>query len=197
VVAAVGILLILKTILIAGPGGVDPSLMPWRVLLSYSEPILLGVLLASAMNCRRLYPAFSVLARNRGTIAFMLGLVVAFMLWGELDDKSSAQSLVFYVICTLLVGVAAVSDKLPLLGGTAMSWIGLLSYGIYLMHMPVLSVIKKFTLNPAAVLVMTILAVLPAAWFSFRFFEEPIRRLGRAPRIVRKRARVVAQQARG
>jgi peptidoglycan/LPS O-acetylase OafA/YrhL len=78
-----------------------------------------------------------------------------------------------------------------------MSWIGLLSYGIYLMHMPVLSVIKKFTLNPAAVLVMTILAVLPAAWFSFRFFEEPIRRLGRAPRIVRKRARVVAQQARG
>ena len=73
-------------------------------------------------------------------------------------------------------------------GGTALSRTGLVSYGIYLMHMPVLSAVKKLTMNPVLVTLGTLAVVMPLAWLSFSLFEEPIRRLGRQ----RPRARDVA-----
>jgi peptidoglycan/LPS O-acetylase OafA/YrhL len=54
------------------------------------------------------------------------------------------------------------------------------------MHMPVLTAVKKLTQDPALVLILTLAAVLPLAWMSYRYFEEPIRRLGRHARLVNR-----------
>ena len=157
----------------------DIAALPWRVILSYSEAILLGVLLAYFLNGRRRYAWFNIFASSRYTPAMLLVIFGGFLVAGQLDNKSDLNALTFYLVCTLLVGVYAVIDKLPIIGGKTLSLIGLLSYGIYLMHMPVLSAVKRFTTEPMLVMMLTLAIVLPLAWASYSFFEEPIRRLGR------------------
>jgi peptidoglycan/LPS O-acetylase OafA/YrhL len=168
VVAAFGALLAVKILLVNAV----------RVLLSYSEAILLGVLLAFLLNDRDWYGRFSRLTASRFVPAACLLLLLASLVFGGLGNKSGPDALGFYLICALLVGACAVGNELPVIGGRALSAVGLFSYGIYLLHMPVLSAVKRFTEDPVAVLVLTLAIVLPVAWASYRYFEEPIRRLG-------------------
>ncbi len=72
VVAVIGALLAIKVLLVLGPFPVDLAALPWRVLLSYSEPILLGVLLACALDRRSLYSAFAAFAARRGVVLYCL-----------------------------------------------------------------------------------------------------------------------------
>ena len=177
--AAVFVVLLVVKLALANSVHVDMLALPWRVILSYSEAILLGVLLAFLLNDSRSYAWISRFAAYRYMPAVLFVMFGAFLLFANLESKSGVTALVFYLICTLLVGVCAISDKFPIVGGKALSWIGLLSYGIYLMHMPVLSAVKKFTMEPVLVLIFTFVLVLPLAWFSYRFFEEPLRQWGR------------------
>lgn len=177
--AAVFVVLLVVKLSLANSVYVDMLALPWRVILSYSEAILLGVLLAFLLNDSRSYAWISRFAAYRYMPAVLFVMFGVFLLFANLESKSGVNALVFYLICTLLVGVCAISDKLPIVGGKALSWIGLLSYGIYLMHMPVLSAVKKFTMEPMLVLIFTLVLVLPLAWFSYRFFEEPLRQWGR------------------
>lgn len=175
-------MLVGKVALVNGPIGLDLALVPWRILLSYSEAILLGVLLAYALDRPRLFSAFARIARWPVAVGLLMIAFLACLALTDLDNRSSLAALNLYVVCTLLVAVSAISRQLPLLGAKALSTLGLLSYGIYLMHMPVISVVKKITQDPAIVLLLTSLLVIPMAWLSFHYFEEPIRRLGRRGR---------------
>ena len=155
------------------------TILPWRIILSYSEAILLGTLLAFCLNERRFYLWFGHLTKYRIMPVLLILVLAGFLIFGNLGYKSSLDALAFYVICALLVGVCAVSHQLPIIGGKNLSWIGLVSYGIYLMHMPILSAVKKVTMEPMLVMFLTLVFVLPAAWLSYMFFEEPIRQWGR------------------
>jgi peptidoglycan/LPS O-acetylase OafA/YrhL len=166
-------------LLLVNVAGVELGALPWRILLSYSEAILLGVLLAYLLDQRRGFDAFTRIAASPLWAIVWLGAFFAFLVFIPLEDKSDLPALVFYLVCTLLVGACAVNARLPLIGGAALSRVGLVSYGIYLMHMPVLSAIKKVTMDPVLVSLGTLAVVLPLALLSFAFFEEPIRRLGR------------------
>lgn len=178
VAAFVG-LLALKVLLIHGPVGIEPVELPWRILLSYSEAIILGVLLAYFLNESKRFTSFLRFADSRIAKGVLISVLALFLVFGQLDEKSDVATLFFYCICTLLVGVCATQERLPIIGGRILSRVGLLSYGIYLMHMPVLSVVKKVTADPAIVMVLTLASVIPMAWLSFTFFEAPIRRLGK------------------
>jgi peptidoglycan/LPS O-acetylase OafA/YrhL len=160
--------------------------LPWRVLLSYSEAILLGVLLAVLLDHRRCYTVFARVFTSPTAVFALFAGLVGYLVFGPLQHKADIGALLFYVICTLAVGAGAVRPALPIVGGRVLSWVGLISYGIYLMHMPVLTAVKKLTQDPALVLILTLAAVLPLAWMSYRYFEEPIRRLGRHARLVNR-----------
>lgn len=175
-------LLLLKPALVLAWPQLDPALLPWRILLSYSEAILLGVLLACLLDHARGFAVFSRLVAVPGAVGLLFVAAGAFLLFGDLGSKTSLAALSFYLVCTLLVGACASGVGLPVLDGRLLPRIGVLSYGIYLMHMPVLSAVKRVTTEPAQVLCLTLLAVIPLAWLSFRFFEEPVRNLGRRPR---------------
>jgi len=177
--AAVFMVLLVVKVSLASWVHVDMLALPWRVILSYSEAILLGVLLAFLLNNSKSYVWLSRFAAYRYMPAVLFVMFGGFLLFANLENKSGVTALVFYLICTLLVGVCAISDKLPIIGGKMLSWIGLLSYGIYLLHMPILSAVKKFTMEPMLVLIFTLVLVLPLAWLSYTFFEEPLRQWGR------------------
>jgi peptidoglycan/LPS O-acetylase OafA/YrhL len=178
VAAIFGGLLIAKILLINW-ARLDPAGLPWRIVLSYSEAIVLGVLLAFLLNNRRSFDWFGRFTAYRSMPAILLLVFCGFLLFGSLEHKSDLPALAFFVVCALLVGVCAVREELPILGGKLLSWIGLVSYGIYLMHMPILSAVKKVTMDPLLVMLLTLMLVLPIAWLSFNFFEEPIRQWGR------------------
>ena len=171
--------LLAAKLLLVNVAGVELGTLPWRILLSYSEAILLGVLLAYLLDTHRGFGMFTRLAASPQWAAVWLGAFFAFLVFMPLEDKSDLSAFAFYLVCTLLVGACAVNARLPLIGGAALSRVGLVSYGIYLMHMPVLSAIKKVTMDPVLVSLGTLAAVLPLALVSFAVFEEPIRRLGR------------------
>ncbi len=177
-VAFFGGLLLVK-ILLANWVAVDLSLQFWRILLSYSEAILFGILLAFLLNERSFYTWFNRFATVRSMPALLHVALGCLLIFGNLEHKSDLNALIFYLVCTLLVGVCAVSEKLPILGGRSLSWMGLLSYGIYLMHMPIISAVKRFTEQPVLVMFLTLIVVMPLAWLSYTFFEEPVRKWGR------------------
>lgn len=185
--AVFGAMLAIKIVLIHGRPEADFAALPWRIFLSYSEAILLGVLMAYFLDERRRFRWFVRLAASRSALTFLVATFSAFLLFGQLENTSGASALTFYLVCTLLVGACAVNARLPLIGGRILSWMGLLSYGVYLMHMPVLSAAKRISTDPTMVMAITIAVVLPLAWLSFTFFEEPIRRLGRGQALLRSR----------
>jgi len=179
---AAAALLASKVVLVNFWPEVHLASLPWRVLLSYSEAILLGVLLAILLDNRSAYRIFVTAFASCTVLLAMFMAFACYLIFGPLEGSADGGALLFYFICTLIVGMSAVRPALPGIGGRALSSIGLISYGIYLMHMPILSVVKKITNEPALALVLTMAVVLPVAWMSYRYFEEPIRRLGRKAR---------------
>lgn len=173
-------MLLLKLLLVLVWPQVDLAILPWRVILSYSEAIVIGVLLAILLNHAAGFKRF---ARTLGSPFAALLIVTAFtgfLLIGDLQHKSSVPALFLYILCALLVGSCAVQLALPALGRGVLPWMGTLSYGIYLFHMPVVSAVKKMTEQPMIVMLLSLLLLLPIAWLSFSFFENPIRRLAKA-----------------
>jgi peptidoglycan/LPS O-acetylase OafA/YrhL len=63
-------------------------------------------------------------------------------------------------------------------------WIGLISYSLYLVHWPIVSVVKYLTLrNPTTSEAMLMLVVsIGLAWVSWRFIEQPFRKISREHR---------------
>ena len=178
-----GVLLALKVMLLNVWPQVEPSDLPWRVLLSYSEAILLGVILAVLLDNCRYYTLFTRIFGSLPAVIVLLTAFLGYLVFGPLEQKASPGALFFYLICALLVGASATRPALPLIGGNVLARIGLVSYGIYLMHMPVLSAVKRVTSEPLSVLILTAIIVFPLAWLSHRYFEEPIRRLGRRTKL--------------
>jgi len=57
-------------------------------------------------------------------------------------------------------------------------WVGSLSYGIYLLHYPIMRRIARSPLPGYLEILLFCILILAIAWASFRFFETPLQRLG-------------------
>ncbi|WP_084955584.1 acyltransferase family protein [Thermoactinospora rubra] len=83
---------------------------------------------------------------------------------------------------TFAGGMAMRGWRVPYL----LTWLGVISYSLYLLHLPVLGAILRVTgdlrqARPAlqiAVAAGFLLALLPACWLTYRFVERPMQRLG-------------------
>ena len=171
-------MLFLKLGLIYFTDQVDETRLLWRVLLGYSEAIIIGVMAAFLLESRAGFD----LVRRLKNIPFLVPLaytgLFAMLLFVQLHHRSEPMTVTFYLLCALTVVLSVTRGPLPVVGGKWLSFVGVISYGIYLLHMPVISGVKKFASDPLLIFIVSLVVVLPMAWASYRFFENPIRKYG-------------------
>ena len=157
--------------------------LPTTILKRISVAICLGVLLAHVFHSRRSFAvAYKILGYRWSCIIALMGLIAAM----QFQPRMSTMNLnLIFVMMMLLIGSCVIREDHWL--AKPMAWpplalVGLLSYGIYLMHMLCFNAVKMFA---AAVGVhykyiafpLTTLLVVGAAWVSYTYFESYFLRL--------------------
>jgi peptidoglycan/LPS O-acetylase OafA/YrhL len=157
-------------------GAVDAGSALWRVIFSYQEPILYGVLAAFALNSRKCY---EFLAQCLRPLWLVTGLGVGMAAWlclHQMRLQSTWDAQLLYGLMTVVVICLVVRPSTPFLENRWMTHIGKISYGIYLLHMFVISLVKKIPGGNSPVLCFLFSLVLTcvAASLVYKYFEQPI-----------------------
>ena len=150
------------------------SSFPVTVLRSIATPICLGAALATILHHPAGYDrARRVLGRRWSAPLLALALIVALQalatFWVEL-------------FMALLVAAVCVREDHPLargLASSALRLVGVVSYGVYLMHMLAANAVRPLLGHDFGIDVFaaTAIAAIAMAYVSYRFFETPILRL--------------------
>lgn len=157
-------------------GAVDANSSICRVLFSYREPILIGVLAAFALNraswfefCRRWFSS-AVTLTVIGTLA------AASLCIHQMQHESFWDAQLLYIAMTLLVVGFVIRSKTPVLCSRPLTHIGKISYGIYLLHMFIISTARKLPGGhiPLVCFLISAVGVIILASLVYRFFERPI-----------------------
>jgi peptidoglycan/LPS O-acetylase OafA/YrhL len=148
---------------------------PLAIVTSISAPICLGSLLALGLHHRRSADALALLLARRASAPLALFVLIVLI---ALD----APLLSIHLAMTALVGAVCVRPDHGLarpLELRAVSYVGLVSYGLYLFHVSAITLVK--TLLPGAgafwVFVSASAVSLAMAAASFRWLERPFLRL--------------------
>lgn len=181
-IAAIGVLLVGKIGILVGYPELE-SLSPLaRALLSYQEPILYGVLLAYALNTPRGYAIVRSVAGRPASATMWAAATAAFMLFHSPEKQSGFDAQVLYLLFAVVVGSTVMrrGEHHRLLAPIAK--IGVVSYGIYLLHMLPVSATRRFEplQNAYGCFLVTLAVVLPVALALHRWFESPIIRYYKA-----------------
>lgn len=113
--------------------------------------------------------------------------------------------------CLLIAGVVSIKGGIRSLRIRRLAVIGDLSYGIYLLHFPVMSMIVwnlhrvfeggsgSALLDSIILLILTLLVVFPLSWVLYRWVERPGIQLGRVltARFTQERSAVLSSQSSG
>lgn len=144
--------------------------LPWRIVFSYEEPILLGVMTAFIAR-----DGLGLQLRRRvgAAVAWAFCVVTGILFFWPVTSKTSFVAQLFYVASAVLIGGLAVSMPNRILSGRILTYLGAVSYGIYLLHMLAFNSVKQ--LFESAFMIGTVgipLAILLAG-LSYRFIEQP------------------------
>jgi len=151
--------------------------LPWAGLSTIQSSLLFGVLAAYLLHSRRGYAICRSLLAPAAAPWIILACMIGWLSLVRICLETNILALTFNVLSALLVISLSIRDSVPLIGGPAFSHIGKVSYGIYLLHMPIFGAVKRVTLDPFAVLLLGVAGVIIAASISYRFFETPFLRL--------------------
>lgn len=158
-------------------GAWDPkSVGVLRALLFFPPSIVHGVCLGFLLSSAAGYRAACALARP--AIAFTL-LAITFALLATRGIRATpALECLPVLSIALLVTSCVLQRELPILGGRALSYVGKISYGIYLQHVLCRHVFVKLTgiENPWLVLLGMLALSVPIAHLSYQYFEAPLMR---------------------
>ncbi len=176
VIISVMLALCLKFCVFTIFGNVDVGSTFWRVVFSYQEPILFGVLIAFAMNRRSGYDFF---ARWLGQPWVSVGLgaaTVAWLFWHPMQTQSAWDAKLLYLLMTLALAGLVVRPAAPVVGNGFLVHVGQISYGIYLLHMFVICVVKEIPRGTSPVFCFLLSATAVIIWASlvYKYFEHPI-----------------------
>jgi peptidoglycan/LPS O-acetylase OafA/YrhL len=157
-------------------GWADDHLLAWRIIFSYEEPILLGVLLAFALHTRRGFRIGWFLSRP--AVLWTLGAVLAVLLGGvQFHDQRRLETQLLYLVMTLVIGGCCLRPAVPILGNPLLDHIGKISYGIYLLHLLVIIAVGRFiSTDPWAVFLFSTAGTVILESLVYRYFEHPILR---------------------
>lgn len=129
-------------------------LFPWRQCFLWKGAILLlisgGVFLFLGSEFRSIFSAQVFLHFLTG--AGFTFLILFFLLRSPSSLKKRSIYIMFFSQC--------------------FRWLGILSYGIYLFHFPVLSVVSSQVSNPLFSLVLCLGITVGISWVSWKYFEQ-------------------------
>lgn len=181
-VAGIGVLLLGKVALLAAYPELESLSPVARAVLSYQEPILYGVLLAYALNTPRGYAIVRSVVGPPAITLLWAAATAAFMFLHLPERQSGFDAQVLYLLFAVVVGGTVIRR-----GGNhrllvPIAKIGVVSYGIYLLHMLPVSATRRFEAlqNTYSCFLATLIIVLPLAFALHRWFEAPIIRYYKA-----------------
>jgi peptidoglycan/LPS O-acetylase OafA/YrhL len=149
--------------------------LPARIVLSIAVPICLGVLLAQALDSERGFRWLSAILGGRWAApAALVALAICLI-------PARAPFLAASLATAALVGACVIREDnglAPILKLGPIAWIGVLSYGMYLMNSlsvyAVRMALGRFGLiHPLIVFPCGVGAAVAAAFLSYRYFETP------------------------
>ncbi len=157
-------------------GNLDVNSTLWRVVFSYQEPVLLGVLAAFALNCREGYRFFRRWLGPSRAPACLGAATSAWICVHAMRSQSWWDAQLLYLLMTLTLVGLVIRPATPVLGGRFMTHVGQISYGIYLLHMMVISSAKKMPggTSPALCFFFSSITVIIVASLVYKYFEHPI-----------------------
>jgi peptidoglycan/LPS O-acetylase OafA/YrhL len=150
-----------------------PYPMPVRVLAGISTPICLGCLLAFALHSSQGFRRLYHLLAHPITLPLLIGMILLLL------SSYRTPPLLVHLAMAALVGAACVAARPPfLLANPAVRYIGIISYGMYLLHMLAMQFAKRVpgvaeAGNAIVFIVGTALAILFASisyWTYERWF---------------------------
>lgn len=155
----------------------DAQVLPWRILASLSLPILLGAAFAIIVNTRRGYAAVAVVLGWWWSAPAVFGVMIAALWFG-------APPWSIQIIMAIAVTAVTIRENTlmhPVLTWRPLAFIGVISYGIYLMHMLCANVVRRIVHEDQglALCAGTTILVIAVAYLSFRYFETPLLRIKR------------------
>lgn len=145
--AALGVVIVLGATLAART--IEPATDQWtqvlRIARSFAPAICVGTLMAICMSTARGFSALApILARRWCAPAALGASMFASSVFMPVND--AAASLVQAVAFSWLVGACVSREDHPLarlLAWKPLAWIGMISYGVYLLHMLCLNVARR------------------------------------------------------
>lgn len=155
----------------------DPSHLAWRIIASPPLPILLGAGFAVVLNNVRGFGlAAPVLGRSMSAPIVFVALGLTLVL-----DAPHPAIQVAMVLAVVSVCMFEGTPMHRLLEFRPLAFIGVISYGMYLMHMLCANAARKLVHQEygIALFIVTTIATVVVAYISFRYFERPILRYKR------------------
>ncbi len=175
--------LVVLAVLIAISEGVrcgwvgDSSIMPWRIPASLSLPILLGAAAALVTSTRL---GFAVVSAVVGRVwsAPVAAVLLVVAIATNAKPQITAILMVVLVVATCIVEWTPLH---PILRWRPLAFIGVISYGVYMLHDLCADAVSIATREQRGILVfaVTLVTVVVVAYLSFRFFETPVLKLKR------------------
>jgi peptidoglycan/LPS O-acetylase OafA/YrhL len=152
-----------------------PQSLPARIVLSIAVPICLGVLLAQALDSERGFRWLSAILGGKWAAPAALA-ALAICLIPEHPSKLAAS-----LATAALVGACVIREDnglAPILKLRPIAWIGVLSYGMYLLNSLSVYTVrmalgKLGLIHPLIVFPCGVGVTVAAAFLSYRYFETP------------------------
>jgi len=149
-----------------------------RIITSFAAPIGFGALLALALSERSGFEALFRVLGKAWSAPLALAAVFALLLWPV------APLLVFQAALAMLVCTCVIVERHGLswlLRARAVSYVGAVSYGLYLLNSTALGIVRRVFPEHASAAGFVFFASLPLALLlaalSHRYFEAPFLRL--------------------
>lgn len=165
-----------KPLVYAVFGNVDMNSTLMRILFSYQEPILLGVLAAFILHHQRGYEFLARWLGARWMPVCAGSAMLAWILVHPMRTRSSWDAQFLYLLMTLTVTGLVMRPNSTLFDNRVLTHLRKISYGIYLLHMFAICAMKKIFTTPSPVLFFFInfIAVVALASLVYKYFEQPI-----------------------
>lgn len=148
-----------------------------RIVSSIATPICVGAMLALALNSKR---GFRLLGRSLAWKYAGVSLLAVVVMLAAAGVNSAAIG----AVMALAVAAFCVTGRQALTGALEsrpLRFVGAISYGMYLLHVLVMNAVERaiHVQDGPLLFVATLALTTVVAWVSFRYFETPVRNLGR------------------